>query len=64
MRSSSAILPIEILETSFEKIKPRGEEFAASFYTNLFKTYRETKHLFTKTDLDKQGKKLINSDVP
>ncbi len=53
MRSSSAILPIEILETSFEKIKPRGEEFAASFYTNLFKTYRETKHLFTKTDLDK-----------
>jgi hemoglobin-like flavoprotein/uncharacterized protein YjbI with pentapeptide repeats len=61
MTSSNTNLSIELIETSFEKIKLRGDEFAASFYENLFKTYPETKHLFGKTDMNKQGKKLLNS---
>jgi hemoglobin-like flavoprotein len=52
---------IELIEISFEKIKSCGEEFAGSFYKNLFTIYPETKRLFTKTDIDKQGKKLLNS---
>jgi hemoglobin-like flavoprotein len=61
MTSSNSDSPIELIETSFEKIKPRAEEFVASFYHKLFETYPETKHLFGKTDMDKQGKKLLNS---
>ncbi|BAY22103.1 globin domain protein [Calothrix sp. NIES-2100] len=56
-------LPIEILVTSFEKIKPCGDEFAASFYENLFKAHPEMKPLFTKTDIKNQEKKLLNSLV-
>jgi uncharacterized protein YjbI with pentapeptide repeats/hemoglobin-like flavoprotein len=61
MTSSYANLPIELVETSFEKIKPRAGEFVSSFYQNLFETYPETKRLFSKTDMDKQEKKLLNS---
>lgn len=61
MTSSNSNLPIELIETSFEKIKPRADKFVASFYHKLFETYPETQHLFSKTDMDKQGKKLLNS---
>ncbi|MDF2387793.1 pentapeptide repeat-containing protein [Nostoc ellipsosporum NOK] len=56
-------LNIEILEQSFEKVKPRAEEFAASFYDNLFKAHPEVKPLFTNTDMVNQQKKLLNSLV-
>ncbi|NEO55233.1 MAG: globin [Okeania sp. SIO3B5] len=55
--------PIELIETSFEKIKPRGAEFAASFYENLFAAYPEAKPLFANTDIQQQEKKLLNSLV-
>ncbi|MEP6545814.1 hypothetical protein NDI47_27265 [Microcoleus vaginatus GB1-A2] len=29
-------LAVDVLESSFEKIKPRADEFAASFYENIF----------------------------
>ena len=61
MKSSYSNLRIELVETSFEKIKPRAVEFVSSFYQNLFETYPETQRLFGKTDMDKQGKKLLNS---
>ncbi|SKB15430.1 Globin [Planktothrix sp. PCC 11201] len=61
MKSSYSNLPIELVETSFEKIKPRAVEFVSSFYENLFAAYPETQRLFGKTDMDKQGKKLLNS---
>ncbi|MBD2484881.1 globin domain-containing protein [Planktothrix sp. FACHB-1365] len=61
MKSSYSNLKIELVETSFEKIKPHAVEFVASFYQNLFEAYPETQHLFGKTDMDKQGKKLLNS---
>ncbi|HEY9810785.1 MAG TPA: globin domain-containing protein [Halomicronema sp.] len=57
------MLDIELLEQSFEKIKPRADEFAASFYENLFVAYPEVKPLFAKTDMQKQEKKLLNSLV-
>lgn len=53
--------PIELVEASFEKIRPRGHEFAASFYENLFEIYPQTQHLFGKTDIHKQEKKFLNS---
>jgi hemoglobin-like flavoprotein/uncharacterized protein YjbI with pentapeptide repeats len=56
-------LPVELLESSFEKVKPRAEEFAASFYENLFAAYPELKPLFAKTDMANQKKKLLNTLV-
>ncbi|WP_413173031.1 hypothetical protein [Anabaena azotica] len=56
-------LNIEILEQSFEKIKPRANEFAASFYDNLFQAHPEVKPLFANIDMVNQRKKLINSLV-
>ena len=56
-------LPVELLESSFEKIKPRADEFAASFYEHLFTLYPEVKPLFATTDMAKQEKKLINALV-
>ncbi|NEQ84039.1 MAG: flavohemoprotein, partial [Moorea sp. SIO2I5] len=32
-------LQVELLEESFEKIKPSATEFVASFYENLFTDY-------------------------
>jgi hemoglobin-like flavoprotein/uncharacterized protein YjbI with pentapeptide repeats len=60
---ASSELPVELLESSFEKVKPRANEFAASFYENLFQAYPEVKPLFTKTDMKNQEKKLLNSLV-
>ncbi|MBE9041545.1 flavohemoprotein [Oscillatoriales cyanobacterium LEGE 11467] len=56
-------LNVELLESSFEKIKPRAGEFGASFYENLFRMYPEAKPLFATTDLAEQQKKLIASLV-
>ncbi|MFE1746307.1 globin family protein [Coleofasciculus sp. H7-2] len=56
-------LPVEILEQSFEKVKLRADEFAASFYENLFTAHPEVKPLFATTDMAKQQKKLINALV-
>jgi hemoglobin-like flavoprotein/uncharacterized protein YjbI with pentapeptide repeats len=56
-------LPVELLESSFEKIKPRADEFVASFYENLFAAHPEVKPLFASTDMEKQQKKLLNSLV-
>ncbi|MEG4327545.1 globin domain-containing protein [Microcoleus sp. herbarium5] len=56
-------LAVEVLESSFDKIKPRADEFAASFYQNLFIAHPEFKPLFANIDLEKQQKKLINALV-
>ena len=56
-------LNVELLEQSFEKVKPRADEFAASFYEKLFTTHPELKPLFATTDMAKQQKKLINALV-
>ncbi|GAX40706.1 globin domain protein [Tolypothrix sp. NIES-4075] len=56
-------LPVELLESSFKKIKPRADEFAASFYEHLFTGHPELKPLFATTDMAKQQKKLLNALV-
>ena len=63
IESSNSNVEIELAETSFEKIKPCAIEFVSSFYENLFAAYPETRYLFSTTDMDKQGKKLLNSLV-
>jgi uncharacterized protein YjbI with pentapeptide repeats/hemoglobin-like flavoprotein len=54
---------VEILETSFNKLKPCADEFAASFYKNLFQANPEIKPLFANTDMPNQHKKLLSSLV-
>ena len=52
-------LPVELLEESFEKIKPHAEEFVASFYENLFQAHPEVKPLFAQVEMAEQKKKLL-----
>ena len=59
--SSEITLDVELLESSFCKIRPQLSEFAASFYHNLFITYPETKPLFANTDMKAQEQKLVDS---
>lgn len=61
LAEESSKLPVELLKSSFEKIKPRANEFATSFYENLFKAHPEVKPLFSNTDMGNQEKKLLNS---
>ncbi|HAX76047.1 MAG TPA: flavohemoprotein [Cyanobacteria bacterium UBA11372] len=52
-------LNVEVLEQSFDKIKPRAEEFVASFYENLFAAHPEASPLFAKTNMVEQRKHLL-----
>ncbi|WP_017327717.1 globin family protein [Synechococcus sp. PCC 7336] len=56
-------LNVELLESSFAKIKPSGPQFAASFYTNLFESAPAAKPLFAHVDPESQQKKLLASLV-
>ncbi|MCH8064094.1 MAG: hypothetical protein IH861_16510 [Chloroflexi bacterium] len=56
-------LNFELLEQSFAKLAPRGEEFVESFYDRLFDMYPEMKPMFAKTDMKKQRKKFLESMV-
>jgi nitric oxide dioxygenase len=54
-------LQIELLETSFQAIAPRGEEFVTAFYERLFTRFPETRAFFTSTDMKEQRKKLLGA---
>ncbi|MEM8673827.1 MAG: globin family protein [Cyanobacteria bacterium P01_G01_bin.67] len=54
-------LNIQLLETSFDQIKPHILDFSATFHHNLFTIYPELKPFFEKVDLAAQEKKLIAS---
>ncbi|MBE9190598.1 hypothetical protein IQ230_09540 [Gloeocapsopsis crepidinum LEGE 06123] len=54
-------LQVEVLEQSFERVKPHANKFAASFYNNLLTDYPQLQHLFAKTDMEQQHQKLIMS---
>ena len=58
-----AELNIELLEQSFDEIKPVANEFVASFYDNLFTAHPEAKPLFETTNMKAQKKKLLDSLV-
>ena len=49
---------IELLEQSFELVKPQADEFVASFYSNLFTDYPAAKPLFEHSDMTKQQQML------
>ncbi|XWK88783.1 MAG: globin family protein [Phormidium sp.] len=52
-------LNVELLEQSFAQIKPRADDFVASFYENLFTAHPEAKPLFAKTNMSEQRKHLL-----
>ncbi|MEO1094150.1 MAG: globin family protein [Cyanobacteria bacterium J06638_28] len=56
-------LQVQLLEASFEKVTPRANEFASSFYSNLFADYPAAEPLFANTDVAEQSKKLLASLV-
>lgn len=51
-------LNVELLEQSFELVKPRSDEFVASFYNNLFTDYPASKPLFEHSNMTKQQQML------
>jgi len=56
-------LSFELIEQSFQKVKPKAQEFASSFYRNLFVANPELKPLFAHKNMEEQKEKLINSLV-
>ncbi|MEM8604882.1 MAG: globin family protein, partial [Cyanobacteria bacterium P01_H01_bin.121] len=56
-------LQVELLEQSFEQVKPQADSFVASFYDNLFTDYPAAKPLFQTTDMAAQKQKLLSSLV-
>lgn len=56
-------LQVELLEQSFEKVKPHAKEFASRFYENLFTDYPDAKPLFAHTNMSEQSNKLLASLV-
>ena len=56
-------LKVDLLEQSFEKVKPQANAFAGSFYDNLFADYPAAQPLFANTDVAEQSKKLLASLV-
>ena len=55
------MLQVELLQNSFDKIKPAAEDFVSTFYENLFEFYPEAKPLFANTDMEQQQEKLLKS---
>ncbi|MEL6491620.1 MAG: globin family protein [Cyanobacteria bacterium J06634_6] len=51
-------LNVELLEQSFELVKPQADEFVASFYGNLLTDYPDAKPLFAHTSMPKQQQML------
>lgn len=56
-------LNVEVLEQSFERVKPRAAEFSFSFYNNLLTDYPQLRPLFANTKMEEQEKKLMISLV-
>ena len=54
-------LQIELLESSFQALAPRGEEFVAAFYERLFTSFPQTRAFFASTDMKEQKKKLLGA---
>lgn len=51
-------LNVELLEQSFDLVKPKADEFVDSFYNNLFTDYPAAKPLFEHSDMAKQQQML------
>lgn len=53
------ILNVELLESSFRALQPRGEELVARFYQELFRRFPEVIPMFSGTTPEQQEKKLL-----
>jgi hemoglobin-like flavoprotein len=62
-RSRGMDLNIKLIQDSFELVKPRAEEFANLFYSNLFRDFPESQSLFHASNMDKQKRLLVASLV-
>ena len=51
-------LNVELLEQSFELVKPEADELVSTFYNNLFTDYPDARPLFEHTDMTKQKQML------
>jgi len=56
-------LKIDLLETSFNALAPKGEKLVARFYEELFKRHPEVVPMFANTTQAKQQKKLLSALV-
>ncbi len=56
-------LNVDLLEQSFDQVKPYGTDFAETFYSYLFTAHPEAKPLFAHTNMPEQRKKLLDSLV-
>lgn len=52
-------LDVDLLETSFDLIAPRGDDLVDSFYARLFAAAPEVRPLFAATDLRRQKHMLL-----
>lgn len=54
-------LNIKLIQESFRAIRPHAPEVIEHFYSELFERYPESKNFFSKINMKKQHKALINS---
>src|SRR5258708_38944230 len=54
-------LHTDLLESTFEAIAPRGEDFVTAFYERLFTSFPQTRAFFASTDMKEQRKKLLGA---
>jgi len=58
-QSSDGELNVDLLETTFAMLAPKGKELVARFYEELFKRYPAVKGLFLNTTPEQQQTKLL-----
>jgi hemoglobin-like flavoprotein len=56
-------LNVELLQSSFEQVKPAAPQLTSRFYELIFTDYPDLKPLFAHTDMAEQRKKLLQSLV-
>jgi hemoglobin-like flavoprotein len=60
-KTRNMTLNTELLEQSFELVKPQAASFTTTFYSTLFDRSPEVKPLFVHTAMQEQGQKLFQS---
>jgi nitric oxide dioxygenase len=54
-------LQVELLEQSFDRVKPHADAFATTFYDTLFTDSPAAKPLFAHVGMDEQKSKIVKS---
>lgn len=56
-------LNVDVLESSFQLVAPKGSELVARFYERLFEKYPQVKPMFKNVDIEKQQEMLLGALV-